>query len=287
MIKRAFILVFAMALPAIAMAQSYSLAGANAYVARKDWNNLLAYTQAWTRANPNDPMAWYYLGETYGIGLNRPADAANAIRSAVTLKAQWPEAWHALAFTQIQSKQYQEAVSSARQAVTQAPDKPNYWNTLATAYSEMNNRQETLRTLQDEQQRMSRATFYDWYNLGNGYSNAGYYQEAVKAYAQAMRLSSNYGPAWNNLGVAEAALGQNANALADYQRASQLGNSNGAQNYSSLRAEIAAAQAAASQRSSGPRPGTPSCYASLSPACASDHSSLVYTRNHSDGTSPQ
>jgi tetratricopeptide (TPR) repeat protein len=285
---RNYLLIFAcvIALPAAGQAQRYSIAGANPYVQRKDWNGLLAYTKAWTQADPNDPMAWYYLGQTYGIGFNQPANAANAFRRAVSLKPQWPEAWHALAFTCDQSKQYKDAVAAARRAIAETPDKPNYWNTLAATYSHMEDWNDELQTLHEEEQHMARATSFDWFNLGNAYSNAGHYQEALKAYNQSLQMAPNYGPAWNNLGVVEAALGQTAKALADYQRASQLGNSTGTGNYSSLQQQLAATRAAASARASGPRPFTPACYQSLSPNCANDPSSLVYVRNHSSPPDP-
>ena len=58
----------------------YSTARAKAYAAVSDWAGLLAYAQAWTRATPNDPEAWYALGRAngsklYRLGLQRPADA--------------------------------------------------------------------------------------------------------------------------------------------------------------------------------------------------------------------
>src|SRR5215472_5658434 len=116
----------------------YSIAGANVYVAKKDWPALLAYTQGWTRANPGEPMAWYYMGQTYGYGLDRPADAANAFQRAVSLKSQWPEAWWALAYTDVQLKRYTDALHAVGTAVQQAPDRINYRNGLAGVYSELN-----------------------------------------------------------------------------------------------------------------------------------------------------
>jgi len=275
------ILACVVALPAPGQAQRYSFAGANAYVQKKDWNGLLTYTKAWTQADPNDPMGWYYLGQTYGIGFNQPAEAAKYFRRAVSLKPQWPEAWHALAFTCNQSKQYKNAVVAAKRAIEEAPDKPNYRNTLAVAYSYMEDRDNEVLTLHEEEQHMSRATSFDWYNLGNAYSNAGRYLEALKAYDQSLHMAPNYGPAWNNRGIVEAASGQTAKALADYQHASQLGEPKGTENYNSLQQQLTAARAAANARPSGPRPFTPSCYESLSPNCANDPSSLVYVRNHS------
>jgi predicted Zn-dependent protease len=235
---------FGVVLPAVTIAQNYSVEGANPYIARKDWRGLMAYTQAWTRSKPNDPMAWYYMGQTYGTGFNQPSQAASAFRRAVALKDQWPEAWHALAFTSVQSKQYKEAVSAARKAVSQSPDRPNYWNTLASAYSETNSFKEMLDTLHEESHHMSRATSYDWYNLANGLSNVGSYQEAVTAYNKSLQMKSDFGDAWNNLGIAEAILGHDHVALQDYRRAAQLGDPLSGDNAAGLQAKIDAGKAA-------------------------------------------
>ena len=172
--------------------------GANQYVAKKEWPDLLAYTKAWTRTNPNEPMAWYYLGQTYGIGLNQPAQAANAFQRAVALRHDWPEAWHALAFTSVQSRQYQQAITAAKQAIVLVPERPNYWNTLAAAYSEIPDHEHVIQTFREEQQHMSRATSYDWYNLANGYANALLFREASTACNQSLRMKSDYGETWNN-----------------------------------------------------------------------------------------
>lgn len=219
--------------PISANAESYSISGANAYLASKNWAGLLTYTQGWTRAQPNEPLAWYYLGQTYGQ-LNQPAAAAGAIQHAVSLRPVWPEAWHALAFTLVQSGQYAQAVPAAKKAVEQASDHPNYWNTLAVAYSEMADWNDELQALTQQQQHMSQATSFDWYNLGNGFSNLKHHQEAIVAYAHSLQMNPMYANAWNNLGVEEEGVGQSAKALADYQRASQLGDRLASQNYASL-----------------------------------------------------
>ena len=116
----------------------YSLAQANTYVARSDWNGLFAYTQSWTRADPNAPMPWYYMGQVLGLQLNRPADAATAFQKALTLQPQWPEAWWALAYTDVQLERYADANHAAAKAVEQAPTRFNYWNGLAMTFAALN-----------------------------------------------------------------------------------------------------------------------------------------------------
>jgi tetratricopeptide (TPR) repeat protein len=70
---------------------------------------------------------------------------------------------------------------------------------------------------------MTKANSFDWYNLANGFSDMGSYKEAIVAYAHSLRMKADDGNVWNNLGVAEEVLSQNATALADYQRAFNLG----------------------------------------------------------------
>lgn len=234
----------------------YSIAGANQYVARKDWPDLLAYTRAWTRANPNDAMAWYYLGQTFGIGFHQPANAAQAFRRAVALRDQWPEAWHALAVTCVQSGQYQQAITAARKAIALSPDQPTYWNALAAAYSWVQSFKEEFGVLQEEQDRhMGKASYFNWYVLGNDYSNLGAYKEAITAYDQSIRMKSDFGDAWNNLGVAESALGNDAAALKDFQQAARLGDPLSSGNAEDIQKKAAAAKAAVQRAAAGNRTG--------------------------------
>lgn len=233
-----------MVLPALAA--DYSIAGANPLVARKDWNALLEYTRGWTRAKPSDPMAWYYLGQTYGTGFNQPGEAAQAFRRAVALKDAWPEAWHALAVTAMQSKQFEDSVKASRKAIALAPDRPNYWNTLAATYSWAGDWKETLDTLHEEEKHMARATSYDWYNLANALSDQNAYREAVEAYNRSIRMKPDFADAWNNLGVAQQSLGNRNAAIEAYRRAANLGDAVSAGNVSKLQQTTSAA----------PRPGS-------------------------------
>lgn len=236
----------ASALVPLSAQNGYSIAGANAYVARKDWNGLIAYAQGWSRANPNEPMSWYYMGQTYGYGLDRPADAANAFQRAVSLKSQWPEAWWALAYTDVQLKRYTDALHAVSAAVQQAPDRINYRNGLAAVYSELNRWDDVVHTLEDEQRMMesARTTEYDWYNLGNGFCNSKRFKEAEAAYSRSLKMNPNLGIAWTNLGVVEQALGNSQGALADYQRGASLGDRFGSGNYTRLYQALTAPLAA-------------------------------------------
>jgi tetratricopeptide (TPR) repeat protein len=232
---------------------TFSEAGEKPYIDRKDWHGLLSYNQAWTRAEPNNPTAWYGLGMTYRLGFNQPGDAANSFQRALALNPEWPEAWAQ----------------------------------LSAAYSNMQgHHNDVLRTLRAEQQHMSRASSDDWFLLGLNFDNNGSfmdhvpYQEAISAYTQALRMNANRAETWNNRGSAEESLGDNAAALSDFQHASRMGDAAAARNYTGLRQALAAqaaAAAAARQRGSGPL----FCEGSLDAVhCGNDRSSSIYKENH-------
>ena len=226
---------------------SFTIETANGFVSVRDWNGLLRYATAWTRAKPNDPMGWFYVGNTYGMGLNRPDQALPAFQRAVALKATWPEAWNALGHVEVQLQHYDDAAKAFTRAVQQAPTRPNYWNNLAAAYSYANRISLAVQALENEQRATaSIATFADWYNLGNGFLTMQEFRPAANAYRQAIRLNPQYGPAWNNVGALEGVLGNTAAALEDYRRAAALGDDLGTSNYARLQAAVTAAREARS-----------------------------------------
>jgi tetratricopeptide (TPR) repeat protein len=231
----------------IIYAQGFSVAGANAFRSRQDWNGLLQYCQQWTRSQPNEAMGWYYLGSTYGLGFKQPANAVAPFQKAVQLKPDWALVWNALGFTYMDLKRYDDAAGAFRKCVEFEPSKANYWNSLASAYSWANKPRTAFETLESQQKSAGRpATNIDWYNMGNSYANLGIADGAKGAYQQALAMNPRHAEAWNNLGVAEQVTGNNANALQDYQRSASLGDSLATGNLAKLRAALASAS-----RSSG------------------------------------
>jgi hypothetical protein len=206
----------------------YSEAGEKPYIDRKDWRGLLSYVQAWTHAEPGEPMGWYGLGMTYRVGFHQPTEAASAFRRVVELRPEWPKAWAQ----------------------------------LSAAYSDIpGHHNDVLQTLRAERQHMSRANGDDWFLLGLDFDNEGSfmdhepYREAISAYNQSLSMNANKAETWNNRGSAEASLGNYTAALNDYQHASQLGLALGSKNYTGLKQALAAqAQANANVAASAPRP---------------------------------
>jgi tetratricopeptide (TPR) repeat protein len=222
---------------------AYTIQAANVLVRARDWNGLLRYATAWTKAAPNDPMGWFYLGNTYGIGLKRPEQAEPAFQRAVALRANWPEAWNALGMVSVELKHYDNAVKAFTRATEQAPARSNYWNSLAAAYSYQNRLSMAVQALEGEERALTaNSTAAEWFNLGNGFLTMQEFQRAAGAYRRALALNPADGDTWNNLGALEGALGDTNAALADYQRAARLGNQAGANNYARVQQAVSAAQ---------------------------------------------
>lgn len=126
-----------------ALSQGYSADKAMAYFQAHDWNQLVPYLDGWTKAAPNDAMPWYYLGTTYGskshgIGMERPEDARVAFKKAVALKPNFPKAWNALGYTEIELENYDGAANAFEHATKYSPNNAGYWNSLGSTYAKLN-----------------------------------------------------------------------------------------------------------------------------------------------------
>ena len=256
-----FVLVAGISFYGVSSALGYSLAEANALEQRKDWDGAVKYAQAWTQAEPNNSNAWGVLSVAYFFGFNRPDLALEPAKHGIAMAPKEPGAWTGLGWIYMKLKHYPDAVDAFRHAVDLAPHNGNFWNNLAAAYSEEGNYRMELQTLEKQVQTAGPYQNDDlWYNLGNGLSTVAasirngatsgrsseeVLREALNAYQQCLRLNPRYGKAWNNLGIAEEALGATQNALNDYQRAASLGDAFGRQNYANLQDAIAAANARA------------------------------------------
>jgi tetratricopeptide (TPR) repeat protein len=185
-----------------AQAGGYSVAGANAYVQSRDYQGLLKYSTAWSKAEPNNADAWSYLGVVYGIYLKQPDKAVGPMLQSLKLNPNQAPGWHALGITYIQLKQNADAVSAISHAIKLNPNQPTYYNNLAAAYAEMARWQDAFNTLNDElplAEKLNNATI--WYTLGNGYARLEQAGPAVSAYQHAIKLSPNQAQLWTNLGT--------------------------------------------------------------------------------------
>ena len=250
------------AFPVVAQTR-FSQADAQAIINTRDWNRLLAYGQAWSRAEPNNATAWYVIARAYGsknynIGLGRPAEAVTAYQKVVQLNPQWVEAWNALGITYQEVGQWRESVVALERATQLAPERTTYWDFLCASYMHTHQFQLAAQAV-DNLSRYAK-TSRDWFQAGAGYSAVGpyyeptqMYQKSKSAFQRVVQMDPQNGAAWTNLGTMEQALGNTNAAFADYRKGAQLGNKQGAINDANLAADI---QACMIQRNSFNQGGT-------------------------------
>jgi tetratricopeptide (TPR) repeat protein len=227
-------------------AESYSAGGANAYVQSKDYQGLLQYATAWTKAEPDSAEAWSYLGVVYGIYLQQPDQAVAPMQQSLKLNPNQAPGWHALGVTYIQLKKYPDAVGAISKAIKLNPNQPTYYNNLAAAYAEMARWQDAFNALNDEKDRVATSdNAMIWYNLGNGYARLEQAAPAVDAYQHAVKLNPDWAQAWTNLGTMLQWGGNVQGAEQAYARGAQLGDPLAAQDNARLQQALAQQAAAA------------------------------------------
>jgi len=222
----------------------YSVAGANSYVRAKNWAGLVAYATAWTKAQPSDPLAWYYLGNVYGpTALNQPQNSVQPYLHAAQLKSPWPEVWNDIGSAYYLNKQYKDSADAFTKATEQNPKRIQYWNNLAAAQSEAGNFGLSQKALDEgKKEAGDTATASDWFVLGNGYSQLKMFSAAIDAYQRCLKLDGRAGPAWTNLGAALEETGNTRGALEDYKQAGAIGDPLGKENLATLTEAIRKAQ---------------------------------------------
>ncbi len=222
-----------------AAAQMYSVEGANRYVAAKNWNGLLRYAKGWTAAEPNNPTAWYYLGNTYAIGLGDLANASPAFEHAAALNPRWSDVWNALGCTYAQRQLFAQAAPDFQRAVDLDTHKPTYWNNLVAVYSQMKNFKTAIDLLNRGVAASGPyANAHNWYVFGNAYGNLRQNEKAVEAYNKAIGMNPRFAEAYNNRGVVEEDQGRWDYAYADYKRAVALGDDLAVKNAENLGAAL-------------------------------------------------
>jgi tetratricopeptide (TPR) repeat protein len=247
-----FVLLGALTLAHPAAAGQFSQAEADRYVNRGDWNGSLAYTRKWAEADPNDAMAWFYLGNTLLNGLHQPQQAIEPLRRAATLKPDWSHAWYDLGVAQQGAGQPRDAIASLERAKSLAPQRMLYWTRLATAYTEADRFMDARALLLDAEKTLgSKANYADWFNIGLVYHKLHEEVFAARAFKRSVDLNPSYSDGWNMLGIALENAGNDKGAQQAYERGASLGNQHAANNLGKLKGRIAAAALSAKQAPPG------------------------------------
>jgi tetratricopeptide (TPR) repeat protein len=259
-IRLALGIALAVPIPAALAQSGYSVDSANRFVHAKDWNGLGRYATAWTKAEPNNLLAWYYLGNNYATRLQQPEAAIPAFQQVVRLDPNRHGAWQTLGVQFMKVKRYEDAARAFKRATEIEPRRPNYWNNLASAYRETRQFDLAVAALDSNMKLAApHGTWEDWHNLGIAYRNLGlmwgnerdWQNKAIIAFRQSLKLNPRNDEGWNSLGATYETLSNYNEAFRCYKQAEALGNPYARQNYNNLKAALAAAAAPVDMGSGG------------------------------------
>lgn len=188
------------------LAQGFSMQTAYSMFQQKNWNGLAAYANNWTRAQPNDGLAWYCVGEA---------------------------AFH--------QKRFADAVTGYQRATQLMPEHASYYNDLAAAYTAVGNNDLALNAVRQGESALARSPSAKyWYVFGNAEQNLGQWDQAISNYQKAINLNPSFGEAWTNMGTVYCVRkNNNQEGLRCLDKGAQCGNALGRSNAQIVRYRMA------------------------------------------------
>jgi|GEM_PF-4531846 cytochrome c-type biogenesis protein CcmH/NrfG len=121
---------------------------ATAFQKFKDWQGMLHWCLEWTKSEPKNADAWYYLGIAY-VNLKRYSDAVNAYRQVIRIRPKDASAWNHLGIIYDELKRYNDAIDAYREVIRTNPKDASAWTNLAATYCVSGNRSTALGAVQE------------------------------------------------------------------------------------------------------------------------------------------
>ncbi len=177
------------------------------------------------RANPQDGMGQYNLGEVY-IELNRFADAVSPLKEAVRINAKHKSAHYQLGKALVELGRDDEALEFLQQALELDPKSPAVKKRLAQAHTNLSilygKRKQQKESMHHFQEAVKILPDYGPAHLSLGicYTELGRYDEALEKFKEALRLDKNLVVDANfNFGIVYTKLGETGKAIKHYMDA--------------------------------------------------------------------
>jgi tetratricopeptide (TPR) repeat protein len=173
------------------------------------------------------------------VRLGREDLASDYFEAAVSLNPQDYMAWYYLGLQQLQAKRPQESLASLRKVVDLRPDHVDAYYVLGLAYEQLSDFEKALEAyrlaIAIQERRNSRSDIPHLY-LGRLLIALARYGESIAELEKAVHLKPDGHDAWTELGRAMIEAGRVEDALAPLQQAVQLKSDNGAAHYQLMRA---------------------------------------------------
>jgi tetratricopeptide (TPR) repeat protein len=132
------------------------------------------------------------------------------------------------------SGRYRDAVQDYNEVLSYSPS-AYYYCQRGRAYDDLGDYDRAISDYSEairlETDNSNKAIYY--YNRGLAWHNDGNCHKAIDDYDMSINLNPRYASAYNNRGVCYMKLGRKSDAMKDYKKACELGNSIGCDNYNS------------------------------------------------------
>lgn len=198
----------------------------------------LRRTQAALEADPRNSDCHKIFGLNL-VRLGREDLASDYFEAAASLNPQDYMAWYYLGLQQLQAKRPQESLTSLLKVVDLRPDHVDAYYVLGLAYEQLSDFEKALeayrRAIAIQERRNSRSDTPHLY-IGRLLIALGRHGESIAELEKAVHLKPDGHEAWTELGRAMIEAGHVEDALAPLQQAVQLKSDNMAAHYQLMRA---------------------------------------------------
>lgn len=196
------------------------LTRAEALKEKKDWPKLLASGKQWVKTEPDNALAWSFIGEAHQ-GLYQWDPSIDAYRQALRINPEHASAWESLGLAYHILKRYDDAIFASRQALRIKPELAKAWGNLGKTYAALKRHDDAIDASR-QALRINPEVAEVWYDLGDAYDALKRYDDAIDAYRQSLRIDPESAYAWSKLGVIYAQLERYDDAITASRQALRI-----------------------------------------------------------------
>lgn len=162
---------------------------------KKDFAELEIHCQQWGIAEPQNHIAWYYLGNAF-LKAQKFTKAFDAFDRSLQIRPDFAEAWNNLGVVTMINRKG-SPVDVFEKAISLNPRYAEAWNNLGVALKDVNP-ERSLRSYR-KAIRLKKDYADPWSNLADIYWRGGNSEAAIDAYLHAIALRRDYSEAWSRL----------------------------------------------------------------------------------------
>ncbi len=210
--------------------QPKEVTSAKVYIQQNDWDKALEQLQKAVELYPENPEAWYLLGEAYGEK-GKFAEMIEAFEKSIAVDPKfepqikqtrekfWVKSYNA-GVNGFNKQDMDVAMKGFKEATILMPDRADAYRNLAVAYANKDMIDEAIATLKKAIE-IDPEDVGTMVNLGTIYYQAGKFEEAIDVFNKALEKDPSNGQAIKVLAFAYDQIGQSEKALEAYDKALQ------------------------------------------------------------------